>query len=75
MTNLTLGRYVPRDGFIHKMDPRVKIFALIVLMVAVFFQYYTFVDIDGVLTKVCDWKMTFIMGGILFFFIVSKKIG
>ncbi|MCQ2793151.1 MAG: energy-coupling factor transporter transmembrane protein EcfT [Bacilli bacterium] len=57
MAKITLGRYSPYTSFIHRMDPRNKIFCLIALMVAVFFQYST-------------WEITFIMGGILFLIVL-----
>ena len=56
MSSITLGRYVPRDTFIHRLDPRIKIISLILLMVAVFISYST-------------WELTFIMAGILAMFI------
>lgn len=56
MSSITLGRYTPRDTFIHRLDPRVKLISLILLMVAIFISYST-------------WEMTFIIGGILAFFI------
>lgn len=52
MNNIILGRYSPFNSFIHRMDPRNKIFCLIALMVAVFMPYST-------------WELTFIVGGIL----------
>ena len=52
MSNITLGRYVPYNSFLHRMDPRNKIFCLIALMVAVFMPYST-------------WELTYIVGGIL----------
>ena len=52
MTNVSLGRYVPYNSFIHRMDARNKIFCLIVLMVAVFISYPTY-------------EITFIVGGAL----------
>lgn len=52
MNNIILGRYSPFNSFIHRMDPRNKIFCLIALMVAVFMPYST-------------WELTFIIGGIL----------
>ena len=52
MNNIILGRYTPYNSFIHRMDPRNKIFCLIALMVAVFISYST-------------WELTFIIGGIL----------
>ena len=58
MSNSVLGRYVAHNSFIHRMDPRNKIFCLIALMVAVFISYKT-------------WEMTFIIGGSLAVFIIS----
>ncbi|MCQ2772176.1 MAG: energy-coupling factor transporter transmembrane protein EcfT [Bacilli bacterium] len=39
MASFSLGKYVPFKTPIHKMDPRVKVAALIFLMVAVFLSY------------------------------------
>ncbi len=36
MKNIVIGRYIPGNSFLYRMDPRTKIIALIVLMVAVF---------------------------------------
>ena len=36
MNNVTLGKYLPLDSFVHKLDPRIKICIMVVLMVAVF---------------------------------------
>ena len=36
MNNITLGRYIPYDTFIHRLDPRTKIIAMIMILVAVF---------------------------------------
>ena len=58
MSTSVLGRYVGHNSFIHRMDPRNKIFCLIVLMVAVFISYPT-------------WEMTFIIGGTLAVFIFA----
>ena len=58
MTNSLLGRYVAHNSFIHRMDPRNKIFCLIALMVAVFISYPTF-------------EMTFIVGGAIATLILS----
>lgn len=61
MSSITLGRYVPRDTFIHRLDPRIKIISLILLMVAIFISYST-------------WEITFIMAGILALFIFLLAI-
>ncbi len=37
MGNITLGRYIPLDSPIHKMDPRAKIGAMLIMLVAIFF--------------------------------------
>ena len=36
MNNISLGRYIPYDTIIHKLDPRSKIIAMILLLVCVF---------------------------------------
>ncbi len=58
MSTSILGRYVGHNTFIHRMDPRNKIFCLIALMVAVFISYKT-------------WEMTFVIGGTLAVFIFA----
>lgn len=58
MNNIILGRYSPYNSFLHRMDPRNKIFCLITLMVAVFMSYST-------------WELTFIVGGILALFVIA----
>ncbi|MFU8785780.1 MAG: energy-coupling factor transporter transmembrane component T family protein, partial [Candidatus Izemoplasmataceae bacterium] len=36
MKNIVIGRFIPGNSFLYKMDPRTKIIALIILMVAAF---------------------------------------
>ena len=36
MKNIALGRYLPLDSMIHRLDPRIKIMSMIFLMIAVF---------------------------------------
>ena len=36
MNNIALGRYIPLDSIIHKLDPRAKIVCLILWMIAIF---------------------------------------
>lgn len=61
MSKISLGRYVPYDSFIHRMDARNKVFCLIVLMVAIFISYPTY-------------EITFIVGGALAVFILALLI-
>ena len=39
MASMSLGRYVPSNTPIHKMDPRIKLVAMIVFMVAIFLDF------------------------------------
>lgn len=64
MASFAIGRYVPYNSFLHKLDARTKIAVTILLMVALFMDYPT-------------WSMRALMGGILFivlsiFLYVSK---
>lgn len=52
-SSITLGRYIPYKSFIHRMDARVKIASLIILLVIVFLPY-------------SSWAMTFTMEGLAF---------
>jgi len=36
MNNFTLGKYMPLDSAIHKLDPRAKILAMLVMLIAIF---------------------------------------
>lgn len=53
MKSIALGKYVPYDSWLHRLDPRLKIFLTIFFMVLVFLPFKT-------------WSMTFLMGGVLF---------
>lgn len=62
MNNITLGKYVPYNSLIHRLDPRFKILAMILLMVGVFLSFSSI------------W-MNFIVYGILLIFVfVLMKI-
>jgi len=45
-----LGKYLPLNTLVHKLDPRMKILAMILLMVGIFMPYPT-------------WTFTFVMSG------------
>lgn len=36
MNNIALGRYLPLDSLMHKMDPRAKILAMLIVMISIF---------------------------------------
>jgi energy-coupling factor transport system permease protein len=37
LTDITLGQYFPGNSFIHRLDPRTKILATIIYIIAIFF--------------------------------------
>lgn len=39
MASITLGRYMPYDSLMHRLDPRIKLFAMIALMVSIFLRF------------------------------------
>jgi len=39
MASITLGRYMPYDSWMHRLDPRIKLFAMISLMVSIFLRF------------------------------------
>ena len=62
MNNITLGKYVPYNSFIHKLDPRFKILAMILLMVSVFLSFSSI------------WMNFIVYGVLLLFVFVLMKI-
>ena len=36
LTDITLGQYFPGTSFLHRLDPRVKIIAVMIFIVAIF---------------------------------------
>ena len=61
MKNISLGRFIPTNSFMHKADPRIKFFGLVVFMVLIFFKF-------------ANPAMDFIMYGVygLVIFVVMK---
>ena len=67
MKNFALGRYIPYNSFIHKLDPRVKILGIVLLMVCVFLNFtHPVVNDAGETVKATYWTMTAIMQGSVF---------
>ncbi len=56
MNNISLGRYVPYDSKIHKLDPRLKLISLIMLLTSIFITF----DVGDVLGNV--WMGALIHG-------------
>lgn len=58
MKNIALGRYIPTNSFLHRTDPRVKLFGLVLFIVLIFLKFNSEV-------------MNFIMYGIFLVMIFS----
>lgn len=85
MNNIALGRYLPLDSCIHKLDPRTKIIALILMMVAIFIPAgwfgYLFIGVTVfTLTMLAKLKFSFLwrsmkpMLFMLFFLLIINVI-
>lgn len=55
MANISLGRYVPYNTFLHRLDPRTKLLSMILMMAVVLFNYGS------------TWTNLIIYGGLLIF--------
>ena len=58
MSDFVLGKYVHKNTPIHNLDPRIKVFGMILIMVATLLGYGTFIS-------------TFIFQGIILIFVLS----
>ena len=38
MDNMTFGKYIPGNSIIHRLDPRLKICAVFIFLISVFFD-------------------------------------
>ena len=36
MNNITIGQYIPGTSWLHRLDPRIKLFSLVILLIATF---------------------------------------
>ena len=57
MNNVTFGRYTPYNTFIHRLDPRNKLFVLVLLMVSIFLQFHV-------------WSTTLLLSGVMLVFLI-----
>lgn len=65
MDKYILGKYLPLNTFVHKLDPRMKIIAMILFMVGIFMPYPS-------------WSFTFVMSGfnalVIFIIMLISKV-
>ena len=59
MATMTIGRYMPYQTWMHKLDPRLKLFALITFMITIFIRF------NHVLTDLFLYGVIFIIIAIL----------
>lgn len=52
MNSFTLGRYIPIDSLMHRFDPRAKILAMFILMIAIFIPS-GFIGYIGIILVIC----------------------
>ncbi|MBR2809674.1 MAG: energy-coupling factor transporter transmembrane protein EcfT, partial [Erysipelotrichaceae bacterium] len=66
MNNLVLGKYIPIDSPIHRLDPRAKLLALLGMLIAVFipaswYGYGLLAIILLIVLKMAKIKLSFIL--------------
>ena len=61
MNNITFGRYSPYNTFTHKLDPRNKLFVLVLLMVSIFLQFHV-------------WSTTLLLSAVLLVLFIAVMI-
>ena len=44
MNNIVIGQYIPGDSWIYKIDPRIKLSALVILLVTTFLLNSFFIN-------------------------------
>ena len=54
MANLILGRYIPGDSFVHRLDPRSKLLSMLIFIIVVFWA-------NNVLTNLLMFVFTMIL--------------
>lgn len=64
MNNITLGRYAPHNTLFHRLDPRGKLLAFIMLIAMVFFDYGTYI---------MSFSMSLLLFIIIFIFMIWSK--
>jgi energy-coupling factor transport system permease protein len=59
MATMTIGRYMPYQTWMHKLDPRLKLFAMVAFMITIFLRF------NHVITDLFLYGLIFIIIGIL----------
>jgi energy-coupling factor transport system permease protein len=59
MATMTIGRYMPYQTWMHRLDPRLKLFAMVAFMITIFLRF------NHVITDLFLYGLIFIIIGIL----------
>jgi energy-coupling factor transport system permease protein len=59
MATMTIGRYMPYQTWMHKLDPRLKLFAMVAFMITIFLRF------NHVITDLFLYGLIFIIIGML----------
>ncbi|EKU48900.1 energy-coupling factor transporter transmembrane component T family protein [Staphylococcus massiliensis] len=74
---MIIGRYLPNDTIIHRLDPRMKLIFTILFMIAIFLchsfpQFLIVLIVIGIMVKLADIKLPFLLKGLtpIFVFLI-----
>ena len=77
---ISIGRYIPKDSFLHRMDPRVKLISIFILIITIFWintwqEYLSFFFLIIILTSLSKISFLYYLKGIkslwFFFFLAA----
>lgn len=78
--NITIGRYIPNDTLFHRLDPRFKILAMLLLLIAIFFPsgylgYTILFILSFICLKISDLSFKFVIKSLKPLFVMFIFLG
>ncbi len=72
MDNMILGRYIPGDSIIHRLDPRSKLIAMILLIIIIFWANNPITNlilfiVTGIFVFLSEVPLSFFIKGVYVF--------
>jgi len=81
MANLILGRYIPGDSFVHRLDPRSKLLSMLIFIIVVFWANNPLTNlilfiVTGIFIALSGVSLSFFIQGLksMFFLIAFTTI-
>ena len=81
MDNMILGRYIPGDSIIHRLDPRSKLIAMILLIIIIFWANNPITNlilfiVTGIFVFLSEVPLSFFIKGLrsMFFLIAFTTL-